>query len=124
MKRVIELLVMFVFLLGCSDTQPKEVIKKKEKVEVVDSTIVGYWVCEKSLNGAELILRDLGDDAFQMETVFSKESSMVDDISISQMESHTRYDDGNSFGEYYLVEDNGNLGMYGKDGKFDEAKKK
>jgi hypothetical protein len=32
-----------------------------------------------------------------------------------------RYKDQNSHGEYYVLESNGNLGLYGRNGKFDEA---
>jgi hypothetical protein len=35
----------------------------------------------------------------------------------------TRYDFPNDHGEYYMLEENGNLGFYGNDGKFQEARR-
>ncbi len=41
-----------------------------------------------------------------------------------QKDGRLRYDYKNTHGEYYLLEKNGNLGIYDNDGKFREYKKK
>jgi len=58
-----------------------------------------------------------------MRIKFKNGGKMENEIKTSKMNGLTRYDDGNKHGEYYILETNGNLGMYGKDGKFDEAVK-
>ena len=58
----------------------------------------------------------------RMRTLFEDGNTMDNPITQSEVKGKVRYDDDLGQGEYYLVEANGNLGLYGADGKFDEAK--
>jgi hypothetical protein len=44
-----------------------------------------------------------------------------EEITESTQNGLVKYPDENEHGEYYLLEKNGNIGLHGKDGKFDEA---
>lgn len=107
------------------------------KIEIVGSTvaqdektsndndikgiIIGKWRSEKSLMGATLILYKNDSNKLMMRINWKDSNPSEEEISEISSNGLIRYDDGNENGEYYLLEKNGNLGMYGKDGKFDEA---
>ena len=58
-----------------------------------------------------------------MRISFKDGSVMDSEIVESSLGGKTKYQDDNQHGEYYIVESNGNLGLYGENGKFDEAVK-
>ncbi|MFC2104782.1 hypothetical protein ACFLS4_05475 [Bacteroidota bacterium] len=89
----------------------------------IDGVIIGKWRSEKSLMGASLVLYKDSEEKLKMKITFKDGGSMDDEIKESTENGKTRYDDGNEHGEYYILESNGNLGMYSPDGKFDEAVK-
>ncbi|MDN5211899.1 hypothetical protein QQ020_07545 [Fulvivirgaceae bacterium BMA12] len=91
------------------------------KTTDIDGKILGKWRSEKSLMGAALILFKDSGNKLKMRIVFKDGEKMESKIMESKQEGQIRYDDDNEYGEYYILEANGNLGMYGKDGKFDEA---
>lgn len=92
------------------------------KLSEVKGKVIGKWRSEESLQGAAMVLFKANDKLF-MKTTFNNGQSMEDEIATKNKSGKKIYDDGNSHGEYYIIESNGNLGMYGRDGKFDEAKK-
>jgi hypothetical protein len=92
-------------------------------VSDIPGEIIGKWRSEKSLMGAVLILYKAKNNKLMMKIVFSEGGEMLDEIVKSKQAGKVKYTDDNSHGEYYLVEENGNLGMYGENGKFDEAVK-
>lgn len=97
--------------------------KKMESLMIVEGDILGKWKNEKSLSGALMILyRNKGGNLI-MRIVFKDGQNMEDVITESKLKNRVCYKDGNSHGEYYLLEEGGDLGMYGENGKFDEAKK-
>ncbi len=106
-------------IIGSTEEDSEQAAANSE----VEGEVLGRWTSEKSLQGGMLTLYRNTDDKLTMRTVF-KESSPMDAIVKELKEGgKTKYDDRNSHGEYYVLESNGNLGMYSSDGKFDEASK-
>lgn len=106
-----------VVIIGSTEGQDRETSKSTDIV----GEIVGKWRSEKSLTGATLILYKNIEKKLIMRITFKDGSRMKSEIKLSIKDNKTRYDDGNKHGEYYILETNGNLGLYGNDGKFDEA---
>lgn len=101
---------------GMTEVQALE----KAKSENIPGTIVAIWHAEEGL-GATLYLYEDSTKQLRMRTAFNDGNSMDNPIKTSAQDGKTRYDDDLGMGEYYLVESNGNLGLYGDEGKFDEA---
>jgi len=89
----------------------------------IEGKIIGKWRSEKSLMGASLILYTNKQGQLIMKTTYKDGQTTSDEIKEKTKNSKKIFDDGNSHGEYYIIESNGNLGLYGKNGKFDEAEK-
>jgi len=87
----------------------------------IDGDIVGKWRSETSLSGAALIVYSNSNGKLMLKTTFKDGSSRTEEVRESKEGSRIRYDDGNLNGEYFVVENNGNLGIYGDNGKFEEA---
>ena len=104
-------------IIGSTEEQDEETAKTDD----IKGEIIGKWRSEKSLMGATLTLFKDTDDKLQMRMTFKDGGNMDSEIKESTANGKTKYEDDNSHGEYYLKETNGNLGMYGNDGKFDEA---
>jgi hypothetical protein len=105
-------------ILGSTASQDAATSKTND----ISGKIIGNWRADESLQGAVLVLLKRDNKLF-MKTTFTNGQSMEDEIATRNKGGKKIYDDGNSHGEYYIIESNGNLGMYGRDGKFDEAKK-
>jgi hypothetical protein len=93
---------------------------ERAMTEKLPTDIVAMWHAEEGL-GATLFLYKDAKGALRMRTAFLDGNSMDNPITESKAGEKTRYDDDLGKGEYYLVEPNGNLGLYGDEGKFDEA---
>jgi hypothetical protein len=106
-------------IIGSTETEDQETSKTTN----IDGEILGKWRSEKSLMGAALILFKNQEGKLMMRIVFKNGSTMDSEIVESKQDGKTKYQDDNEHGEYYILESNGNLGMYGNDGKFDEAVK-
>lgn len=89
----------------------------------IPGEVIGKWRSDKSLMGAALIMYKGEDDKLFMQTNFKSGNPMTEELSESSSNGLKRYDYENTHGEYYLMEKNGNLGMYDSDGKYDEAVK-
>lgn len=87
----------------------------------VDGEIIGKWRCDKSLMGASLILYKNAKGILLMKTTFTDGSASDEKIKGKKKNGETKYEYKNTHGEYYILESNGNLGLYGENGKFDEA---
>ncbi|WP_231562256.1 hypothetical protein [Alistipes sp. ZOR0009] len=85
--------------------------------------VIGKWRCDKSLMGASLILYKNIKGTLLMKTTFTDGSASEEKIKEKKKSGITKYEYNNAHGEYYILESNGNLGLYGKNGKFDEAVK-
>ena len=106
-------------ILGSTEEQDK----KTSKIDDIKGDVIGKWRSEKSLMGATLVLYRNDSDKLIMRTNWKTGNPSEEEIVESTQNGQVKYFDGNENGEYYLVEKNGNLGMYGNDGKFDEAVK-
>jgi len=71
--------------------------------------------------GATLILFKNPEGKLMMRVTFKDGSSMESEVVESTQDVKTIYRDDNDYGEYNILESNGNLGMHGNEGKFDEA---
>lgn len=106
-------------ILGSTETEDQQT----SKTDDLKGDVIGKWHSKKSLMGATLILYKNEKDKLMMRINWKTGNPSEEEISESTSNGLVRYNDGNENGEYYLLEKNGNLGMYGKDGKFDEAVK-
>lgn len=106
-------------IMGSTAVQDQETSKTTN----INGKILGKWRSEKSLTGATLILYENIEKNLTMRITFKEGEIMESGIIQSIMDGKARYDDCNKHGEYYILETNGNLGLYGNDGKFDEAVK-
>lgn len=106
-------------ILGSTEVQDNQT----SNVNDIKGEIIGQWRSEKSLMGATIILYKNAESKQIMRINWKTGNPSEEEISESTSNGLVRYNDGNKNGEYYLLEKNGNLGMYGKDGKFDEAVK-
>ena len=77
---------------------------------------------EKSLLGATMIHYLNMNQEHIMKIQFSDGSNSEDILSLRETTEGLRLDYDNSHGEYYLLLENGDLGLYDEEGKFDEAK--
>jgi hypothetical protein len=106
-------------IIGSTETEDKETSKTTD----IEGDILGKWRSEKSLMGAALILFKNPKGKLMMRIAFKEGSKMDSEIVKSIQGNKIKYQDDNEHGEYYILESNGNLGMYGNNGKFDEAVK-
>ncbi|MCP4111548.1 MAG: hypothetical protein GY749_39505, partial [Desulfobacteraceae bacterium] len=75
-----------------------------------------------SLESLTIIYVDKGNIYVQKNYIDG--SSNVDKLIKTQQNGKKRYDKvDNAYGEYFIIEKNGNLELYDKDGKFGEDKK-
>lgn len=106
-------------IIGSTESQDV----KTSNTDNIKGEIIGKWRSEKSLMGATLILYKNPENKLTIRITFKDGTNTESEIKKSQKNGKTRYDDNNEHGEYYILESNGNLGMYGTNGKFDEAVK-
>lgn len=91
------------------------------KTTDISGEILNKWRSEKSLMGATLVLFKNDSNKLIMRITFKDGSKMDNEIAQSNLNGKVKYQDDNENGEYYILESNGNLGLYGNNGKFDEA---
>lgn len=106
-------------ILGSTEIQDK----KTAKTDNIEGEILGKWRSEKSLMGATLMFFKNKKGKLNMRITFKDGGNMDSEIKETKESGKTRLEDSNGHGEYYILESNGNLGMYGNNGKFDEAVK-
>jgi hypothetical protein len=87
----------------------------------IEGEVLNKWRSEKSLMGGTLILFKNSSQKKIMRITFKDGSKMDSEIVESNLNDKVKYQDDNENGEYYILELNGNLSLYGKNGKFDEA---
>jgi hypothetical protein len=91
------------------------------KIVQVKYKVIGKWLNTSTYTGCSIIVYEKGNKNF-MKITYKDGSSLNQEIMIKQENGKTRYDMiGNKHGEYYIIENDKTLGMYGKNGKFDEA---
>jgi hypothetical protein len=100
-------------------TENQDIIASK--TTDIEGEVLNKWRSEKSLMGATLVLFKNSSNKQIMRITFKDGSKMDSEIIKSNVNGKVKYQDDNENGEYYILESNGNLGLYGKNGKFDEA---
>ncbi len=110
-------------ILGSSLSDVSELQK-----QTVTGTILLEWRDSDPLLESKIYLVKEGGKYF-IKTVFGKSAinSKVSEMSVGvkhrMINGQNCYNTNNNFGEYYLIEGNGNLGIYDRDGKIKEATK-
>nr|WP_321237556.1 hypothetical protein [uncultured Psychroserpens sp.] len=95
--------------------------------KLVSGNILGIWLDNDALAPNKLFLvRE--HNKLIMKTIYAKSSitnggEILEDLLKTKKNGLTKYNYENNHGEYYIIEKNGNLGLYDKNGKFKEAKK-
>lgn len=104
-------------IMGSTELEDEETAKTND----INGEVLNKWRSEKSLMGGTLVLYRTQNAKLIMRTSFKDGSSAHNEITETTENGQIKYDDENGHGEYYLVESNGHLGLYGANGKFDEA---
>ena len=104
-------------IIGSTENQDIQTSKTAD----IEGEILNKWRSEKSLMGGTLVLFKNRSQKKTMRITFKDGSKMDSEIIESNLNGKVRYKDDNENGEYYILESNGNLGLYGQNGKFDEA---
>lgn len=101
----------------------KEEDKMLDEIPMPEGEIIGKWRDETlMIESVEIIYK--ADGKVRIQTTYKDGSQSDYELTEKQENGKTRYDFVDiSRDEYFIVEDNGNLGMYGENGKFKEAKK-
>lgn len=102
-------------------------IESSEEIEKVKVTgeIISTWFDNDAMMPNKVYLVKENNKLY-MKTLYPKNSltdasEIINEVVEKKKDGVTRYDYDNAHGEYYIVEKNGNLGMYDTDGKFKEA---
>jgi hypothetical protein len=100
----------------------KEEVQKMQATSLnEEGTIVGHWVVTNGYN-CKMTVSILSGKYF-IKTVFADGSSQKDEYKLTKENSKLRLEKPNEFGEYFLIDLNGNLEFWDKDGKFYTATK-
>lgn len=87
----------------------------------IDGNIIGKWKDDRPYVGCVINIIEKEKITF-MKFIYQDGSSFDKYLSIKKLNGENRYEfKENTHNEYFLIESNGNLGMYGKNGKFAEA---
>ena len=116
MKNIFILLAS-IAILSCGEKKSDTL---QEKNWEINGEVLNKWRCEKSLAGGTLILYK--NETGKLLLKFRYKNGKEIDQEVYELKSNglTRFQDTND-PEYYLLEPNGNLGMYSDNVKFDEA---
>ena len=107
-----------VSIIGSTEKEDKAL----NAVTVKNGVIIGKWKDTRAMSGGTFIIFRKGKK-LMLKTAFKDGSSMEQEIKEKKAAGKVRYDYTGSFhGEYFMLENNKNLGMYGSNGKFGEAK--
>jgi len=106
-------------ILGSTDAEDK----KMDNVSV-DGNIIGKWTDKQSYSEHTAIIYEKNNKIY-MKSIYSDGSSGEVEYVRKKINGKVRYEPKqNKHNEYYIIEANGNLGMYDPEGKFAEAVKK
>ena len=111
-----------VIILGATKEASREMDEKK-----VTGTILNSWKDNDAMMPNKIYLVKENDKLF-IKTIYAKSkysggSEIVNEVTKINKNGLTRFNYDNNHGEYYVVEKNGNLGLYDNEGKFKEAVK-
>jgi len=106
-------------ILGITNSEKEEL----ENLEFPEGEIIGDWYDNSTLAENRIIIFKV-DENYKMQTTYKGESSFEKDVKLSIQDGLSRFDYDNNFGEYLLIEEDGDLGQYDADGLFSTAKAK
>lgn len=109
-------------IIGTSQSSLEEMKKTK-----VNGDVLSSWIDNDPISPNKLYLTKI-DGKLLMKTIYAKTKygdafEIEEQLIEKTFNGLIRYDGDNDHGEYYVIEKNGNLGLYNRDGKFNEAKK-
>lgn len=97
--------------------------KRLRAVTINRKDVIGKWLDDRPLV-ANVIIIFKKSGKLIMKNTFKDGSSGEYKLIVKQVHGKTKYQSiEDTFGEYYMLEHNGNLGMYSPNGKFSEAMK-
>lgn len=104
-------------------------VRSDDKIQMSENeTLVSEWVDNDPTLPANVYLIKLEDKLViktkYKKNKYSKGETIEKEVTKISENGKTRFDYDNKFGEYYVIEENGNLGYYDNDGKFKEAQVK
>tara|TARA_B110000037_G_scaffold50024_1_gene61476 strand:- start:3700 stop:4335 length:636 start_codon:yes stop_codon:yes gene_type:complete len=109
-------------ILGATKEASEEVSKTKVTGEIINS----WFDNDAMMPNTTYLVKE--NNKLYMKTLYPKNSltavsEIINEVTEKKEGNKTRYDYENGHGEYYMIEKNGNLGMYDTDGKFKEVVK-
>lgn len=108
-----------IMILGATE-QEEEML---DNVTIESGEIIGKWKEVDPVMSCTWIIF-LEGDQYKIKAVYMDGSQSTEILSKSNYDNLIRFDySDNEFGEYLLIEKNGNLGIYDTDGKISESKK-
>ena len=109
-----------VIILGATEDASKEMEERK-----VTGEIIGAWKDNDAMMPSKIYLVKENGKLYiktvRAKSKYSEAVELVEEVRKSGKNGKVRYDYDNKHGEYYLIEKNGNLGLYDELGKFKEA---
>lgn len=109
-------------ILGATKESMQDLDKKN-----ITGNIVSVWKDNDAIMPSKIYLIN-ENNSFIIKSLFAKndfsnESEIIEKVVKSEKNGKIRFTSDNPHGEYYVLEKNGNLGLYNSDGKFKEAVK-
>jgi hypothetical protein len=106
----------------------KEASVKMNTTKVTGEILHSWFENDPMLPNNKYLVKE--NDKLYMKSIYAKSKlagdggEMKEEVFINKLKNGTtRFDYKNNHGEYYLIEKNGNLGLYNDSGKFMEAEK-
>ncbi|MGO4920636.1 hypothetical protein [Maribacter spongiicola] len=106
----------------------KEASVKMNTTKVTGEIVHSWFENDPMLPNNKYLVKE--NDKLYMKSIYAKSKlagdsgEMKEEVFINKLKNGTtRFDYKNNHGEYYLIEKNGNLGLYDDSGKFMEAEK-
>jgi len=107
-------------ILGATKEASIEMNEKK-----VTGTILNIWNDNDAIMPNKIYLVNENDKLFikaiYAKNKYSNASEIINEVTEEKKNGLIRYNYENNHGDYYVVEKNGNLGLYDNEGKFKEA---
>lgn len=86
---------------------------------LVNMNVIGKWSTEKY--GFTVIYFKDADQGEKIKTIYAHGGESIEDVKSSLVEEETRIDYENNHNEYFIIQSDGKLGLYGENGKYGEA---
>ena len=104
-------------ILGITNSEQEQL----KNIDLPTGEIIGDWY-DNTTHAENRIIIYKVDGNYKMQITYKGESSFEKDLKHSIQDGLLRFDYENNFGEFLLIEEDGNLGQYDNDGLFSIAK--